>query len=283
MFQQAQQRQEQILRQASEETRRQLMVELSRTLTALGSVYVKRDQADAASKCFEQARDFRLQLVESSANTSDRVEATRLLSNTEMNLGLLEKKTEQFEAAQAQMESAQNRRQQVLRFDQSNLRLKRDLAKGSYNLANLLFETGDAKDVHRNLVEAMRLFEELVSENSRDLQDQYSLAVVYRLMADLKSEFVSTGQLPGTEAVSQYEAARKVLQNLAMQSPDVPAYQLDLVAVLINMAELQRLSGNNTAESELLKESGALLDDLAERGVDSPRVREYQQLVDAAS
>lgn len=198
-------------------------------LNAKGKALVRTQRLDEAFGVYREAIDVRDRLVK---RAPDRTEFQRLLANSHMNLGLVEKERGNADAARKLMEQAQEiRRRQLVRADDPKLR--RDLAMGAYNLGNLLYNDQDIRVPEKYLAEAAENFEKVVAHDTRDLNNQYFLAICYRLLGELK-----WFEEDWDAVAVDYRKAHGRLETLAQQNPDVPEYQAALANVYLSLGEL---------------------------------------------
>jgi tetratricopeptide (TPR) repeat protein len=150
-----------------------------------------------------------------------------------MNIGTVRLADGDPHEARRQFESAQRIRQRQLeRHD--DIKTRRDLAKGSYNLAILESMEGNADGSEKSLRDAITHFERVVEEDPRDMNNQHLLAICYRLLGDHTR---ATGEW--TDALTWYERARARLQLQVDRNPDVLGYRVDLARLSLNLGDGQ--------------------------------------------
>jgi eukaryotic-like serine/threonine-protein kinase len=212
---------------------------LSRTLNALARVVLETGDLDGAEELFNETRKLRQELVESTIHPDERFEFDRLLASVEMNLGLLAKTRNEFDKAAVLFQSAQNYRLKTLPVRPKEPQLRRDLAKGWYNLANLAVDQNDAEAVGSNVELAIGQLEMLLNENPEDLRDRYLLALCYRLKADLNAALIPVDPSKLVESIDAYNKARLAMQDLSGRSPAVHRYRVELGQLLLNIGQLE--------------------------------------------
>jgi tetratricopeptide (TPR) repeat protein len=191
---------------------------------------------------------------------------------------------------------AQSLRRKLLSEDEGNVNVRRDLAKGCYNLANLYasqanyheawanyYESPEARDVDKarenrevarsyyplaeeNLAEAVKLFEEVLAEDPKDLTNQYHLAVCCRQLGDLKAHLNKHD-----DGLQLYDRARALMERLAAGNPDVPEYRADTAALYLNLGLLQRERDDLDAARIAQQEALQLLEELVGEYPEVPR------------
>src|SRR5690606_8739212 len=160
-----------------------------------------------------------------------------------------------MKSARNQFEAAQRIRESALKRDASNSKLRRDLAKGFYNLGNLDCAEGLASEAEGHFTQATQVFEELGADEPSDLDHPKLLALCYRLLGDIarpapKGEMTSEDKGEQAEQARRarewYERALAQLSVLAAQNPDVIDYQTEQAGILMNLALLE-IQVNNSA------------------------------------
>jgi tetratricopeptide (TPR) repeat protein len=212
---------------------------LSRTLNALARGATNSGDLDGAEELFNETRKLRQELVDSTSDAEERFEFDRLLASVDMNLGLLARRRSNFNQAATLYEDAQELRKKTLPVRPKDPQLRRDLAKGWYNLANLAVDQNDGEGIGRNVALAIAQLEELLDETPDDLRDRYLLALCYRLNADLNAALVSVDGSKLTEAIDEYAKARFAMQDLSGRSPAVHRYRVELGQLLLNIGQLE--------------------------------------------
>ncbi len=240
---------------------------LSDTLNALGRARQKEGgQFEQALENYTAALDVRQRLID---RRPDSARYQRLLANTTMNLGLLEKERDP-ERALPYLREAQQVRRQALALSpdgKTSSLLRRDLAMGEFNLAAAAFVARDYDLADRSFGEARRLFDELARVNPLDQKARQQVADCARLQADVK---FSAGNLE--DALPLYQAARPIMQSLAEKNPSVPDYQVGLAEIYISLGELEYARGGSEENMlGLFEKAHALLLQLGNRRLEHPR------------
>ena len=133
---------------------------------------------------YEEGSKIRGQLVEMAPTD---VEYQRALANSVMNIGLVEKDRGQFGPAGKQLQAAQKIRQEQLAANGDSMKMRRDLAMGSYNQGLLDLKLDQPKSAASHFNEAIERFEQLHQADPRDLTLSFLLATCYRLSADAQN------------------------------------------------------------------------------------------------
>lgn len=211
---------------------------LSNTLTAIGRVAAQRNKLDEATENFTAAETLRERLIEKSSKAAEKFDLLRLHANARMNLGLVERKRGNLDQARALYLEAQDKRRKALPTNPQDRAMRRDLAKGFYNLANLAIDRNDEAALRENIDEAIKRYEELLTENPRDFDDQYLLSLCYRLRADLFAALTQRDPQFMPAAIDDYSKASRIVQKLFDLNPSVTKYHTELVSLLINLGQL---------------------------------------------
>jgi tetratricopeptide (TPR) repeat protein/predicted Ser/Thr protein kinase len=230
-------------------------VALSKTLTRLGEVHMRRDEFDAAAADYAKAEVIRRELVD--AQPANR-EYGRLLANAAMHLGLVQKARGDYDGARKKLLAAETRRRELLK-GRDDLPTTRDLGKGLFNLGGLEVEAakaaqhpGDEKnraarldDAEAALAEAADIFARLVKRQPQNLGHQYRLAECWRVLAEVQTRH------GGQRAAERYARAYPELERLALENPGVLDYQVVLGAIEMSLAReafLQQQRGEALAK-----------------------------------
>ncbi|MCB9873218.1 MAG: protein kinase [Planctomycetaceae bacterium] len=202
---------------------------LGLSLNARGRALSDLGRLGEAIEAFQQAISTREQLR---ASAPDNAEYVRVLANSHMNLGecfrLRQREQEarnEFVQAQALREPWRNR--------VGNDPMRRDRAKGSYNLGNLEADTGNDSMAIANLSDAVTWLTAIHHEDPDDLEVAEMLANSHRRRADLES---ASGE--SDAAIADYEAALAVGKPLADSNLKVRQYQATCAGIFMNYAEL---------------------------------------------
>lgn len=211
---------------------------LSNTLNAMGRIAAQREKLDEATENFTAAEKLRERLIEKTSKASDKFDLLRLHANSRMNLGLVARRRGNFDLARTLYLEAQEQRRKALPTNPQDRAMRRDLAKGFYNLANLAIDQNDEAALRENIDEAIKRYEELLTENPRDLDDQYLLSLCYRLRADLFAALAQRDPQFMPAAIDDYSKASRIVQKLSDLNPSVKKYQEELVRLLMNLGQL---------------------------------------------
>lgn len=211
---------------------------LSNTLTAMGRVAAQREKLDEATENFTAAEKLRERLIEKTSKATDKFDLLRLHANSRMNLGLVARRRGNLDLARTLYIEAQDQRRKALPTNPQDRAMRRDLAKGFYNLANLAIDQNDEAALRENIDEAIKRYEELLTENPRDLDDQYLLSLCYRLRADLFAALAQGDPQFTPAAIDDYSKASRIVQKLGDLNPSVGKYQEELIRLLINLGQL---------------------------------------------
>ncbi len=250
---------------------------LSNTLNAMGRAATRNDELDQAEKFFVEARQLRLWLVQKTNDPMERFEYERLLANVDMNLGLLDRRRDEFDAARQRFEDAQQDRLKTLTRQPKDRKLRRDLAKGYYNLANLAVDKNDSAAVKENIREAIKLYDELLHEKPDDLEDQHQLALCHLLWADLQAALMSTDPAALGAAIDAYSQARRAFEHMAARNPAIPRYRSELAQLILNLGQLEAQRQRYEESQRLLEEAARLLEELVKEVPDSSEYSELRE------
>src|SRR5262249_16636623 len=147
----------------------------------------KRDYASARQQ-LDAAVKVRTDLTAVQPENSD---YQRLLANTYMNIGVSEFNAadaaatdDQYAArlkdARKQFETAQQIRAAALARDPKNVKLRRDLGKGHFNLGNFEWNFAQLPEpAAKHYQSAADLFEQLAAEQSGDIENRRLVATCY--------------------------------------------------------------------------------------------------------
>lgn len=202
---------------------------LGNSFNALGRSLYKSSRLDDSLDAFESARQIRKVLADAAP---DNVEFQRQLANTLMNLGTLYRARQETDKALGFYTEAQEVRNSGIRNskDADLFKLRRDLAKGNYNLANLVAGQQNVEAAKQYYESAVNDFESLLSRRAGDLGLQNLLSISCRRLGDM--QVASEPQ----KAQALYEKALNIIQPLARLNSDVPAYQTAHAAILNSLA-----------------------------------------------
>ncbi|NOZ40862.1 MAG: protein kinase, partial [Planctomycetes bacterium] len=220
------------------------------------------------------------------------LESRRLLASAMMNEGnaigirgyARNDLTEQDRARQKILE-AQKVRLAVLQEFPEEVLMRRDLARGYFNLANIELQAAD-QDLDDqsysnrlqlsadDLTQAIDAYERLPSRE-RVLDTQLELARCYRLRAD--AYFRLLGEKGMDKVVSDYRHAEKLLKALTDRNPNVYRYRVVLAETQYNFCGFWFLNTQNDQAAEQLAKSRSTL--LQALRVDPQNANAADQLV----
>lgn len=252
---------------------------LSRTLNAMARVATNSGDLDGAEELFNETRKLRVELVESTPDDEERIEFDRLLASVDMNLGLLARRRSDLDRTGTLYQKAQELRQKALRVRPKNEQLRRDLAKGWYNLANLAVDQNDAQAANENIQLAITELESLLKENPDDLRDRYLLAVCYRLLADLDAALIAVDASKLPDSIDAYSKAGISMRDLSERSPAVHRYRVELGQLLMNIGQLEGQQRNFAGARAALEKAEEVFAALVKEDSDNS---EFQELLKQA-
>ena len=257
---------------------------LSNSLMAMGRVSMKLGKLDDAVEFFTDAEKLRGSLLEKTKDPDAKFDLQRLFANCRMNLGLVERQHRNLDQARTLYLEAQDQRRKALPAKPKDRAMRRDLAKGFYNLANLAIDRSDEAELRENVDEAIQRLEDLLAENPRDLDDQYLLSLCYRLRADLFAALVPRDPQFGPAAIDDYSQATRIVQKLSDQNPSIAKYLRELVSLSINLGQLSALQKQTDEALAHFRRALALLDQLVKQSPDKldPQDAALRQTIDAA-
>jgi serine/threonine protein kinase/tetratricopeptide (TPR) repeat protein len=237
---------------------------LSKTINALGRLATRSGDLEKADRYFKEVVSLRQTLVQTTTGANERVEYERLLANGWMNIGLLRRRQAEIDEARNLMNAGQDQRKKSLSVRPADRPLRRDLAKGWYNLANLEVDAGDAQAVSEQVELAIRDFEILLEEDPEDLRDRYMLSLCYRLLVDLHAALAETDVTFIDKAVKNYSRALEAARRLTARNPAVPSYRAEVAQILLNLGQLEAQRQQFAESFKLLEEAQRLFRTLAE-------------------
>lgn len=256
---------------------------LSNTLTAMGRVAAQRNKLDDATEHFTAAHELRERLIEKSDKPAEKFDLLRLHANARMNLGLVERKRGNFDQARTLYVEAQDQRRKTLPGNPQDRAMRRDLAKGFYNLANLAIDHNDEAALRENIDEAIKRYEELLTENPRDLDDQYLLSLCYRLRADLFAALAQRDSQFMPAAIDDYSKASRIVQKLKDLNPSVTRYHEELIHLLINLGQLFAQQQESEQARAQFQRALSLLEELEKSpGWTKPKSPSLRDVIEAA-
>jgi len=254
---------------------------LGDTLTQLGQIWTRKQDYKAASGDFDEAVQIRDRLV---SKFPENAEYQRGLANAHMNAGMLAFNMAQIQAddkvfdaliasARDHFQKMQDIRQQLLArndlAEKLQQNVKRDFAKGEYNLGHLTRDGDQLNEAIKHYQAAASALEEVLEVDPIDLENQSLLATCRRLVGDLLKK---TGHV--AEGRQSYERALQRLATLVLQNPDVPEYQSLQAGLLLNLFLLEKEHGEAEAARAALESARKKCEALTKK---YPSVAVYQR------
>lgn len=257
---------------------------LSNTLIAMGRASLKLGKLDDAQEFFSDAEALRGSLLEKTKDVDAKFELQRLFANCRMNLGLVERQRRNLDQARTLYLEAQDQRRKALPTKPRDRAMRRDLAKGFYNLANLAIDRSDEAALQENVDEAIQRLDDLLAENPRDLDDQYLLSLCYRLRADLFAALAQRDPQFGPAAVDDYLNASRIVQRLSDLNPSVTKYLRELIHLSVNLGQLSAQQKQIDEALAHFRRALALLEQLVKQSPDKldPQDAALRQTIEAA-
>lgn len=257
---------------------------LSTTINAMGRASAKLGRLDEAAENFREAERLREGLIAQTTNADDKFELIRLHANCRMNLGVVERQRQNMAEAQRLYEVAQTQREKTLPQKPKDRAMRRDLAKGFHNLANLAIDRADSEKLKEHIGKAIELLEKLVQENARDLDDQYFLSLCYRLRGDHFADLIPADPQSLPAAQDDYSHAMRVVQKLSDLNPSVQKYQRELAGLLVNLGQLDAQRGRRDEAIAQFRQAQAILNKLLQQpdATLDPATQALQKTVAAA-
>lgn len=177
-------------------------------------------------------------MLEKTKDADAKFDLQPLFANCRMNLGLVERQRRNLDQVRILYAEAQDQRRKALPTRAKDRAMRRDLAKGFYNFANLAIDNSDEAGLRENIDEAIKRLEEMLAENQRDLDDQYLLSLCYRLRADLFAALAPGDSQFGPAAIDDYSQPERIVQKLSDLNPSVTKYFRELVRLSVNLGQL---------------------------------------------
>jgi tetratricopeptide (TPR) repeat protein len=258
---------------------------LGDTVNAIGVVWVKKNEYDKARKDYAEALRIRAKLAAADL-TND--EYQWAWASTSMNIGLAEYKAGRFAEARKHFEEAQRIRKAASERSPKHAKLRRDLAMGYYNLANLDIAEGSSVEgaglAEEHLKSAISVLEKLTSSPERVLDNERLLAMCYRILGD------SLSNERTKERRQYYQLALARLEPLARDNPNIVNYQMDWAGLLLNLYDLELSEGNSAAARDCIEQARDIFASLVKRFPDegwclrdlAVSLRELAKVQDAA-
>jgi serine/threonine protein kinase len=291
-LEQARHIQEQLVKEQPDDVH--ALFDLGNTLNLEGEVFIRMKRYDAALDILGRALKLRLRLTKL---VPDRLEYQRKLANTHMNIGLLkrqnyreketlqalEKETLQaLEEARGQMNKAQSIRVDLIARDANNLKVLRDYSIGAYNLANLIKKKFPS-DAKGHLIDAVASCRKILLKDEADFEKRFLLATCYRLLGDLmysksydESEKKNIEQALhySQQAYDWYRQARKDLESLSSNNPNVDVYKSPLAQLYNNLSNFETEIKQLGSALELSKKAEKMFLELIQK---NPNVKSYEE------
>ena len=203
---------------------------LADTYTALGDLNNSRREFKESIDVCMRAAQIRSQLC---ILDPTNLEFHRLQANALMNLGLSKTYSGSLAAGLEDIDQAQKERDKLLSTHPDAAKIRRDLAKGWYNLGKIAMEQQQFPGAVEHLRAAVSEFERLLERDKRSLNDRFNLAASYRLLGGALEEIQEDAQ-----ALNAYESGTKLIEALAAGNPDVAAYEFELAMLAWNRGNI---------------------------------------------
>ena len=162
-----------------------------------------------------------------------------------MNAGLVNLSQGKLDEASQSMQRAQTIRTPWKDTVTARL-LRRDFAKGYYNIGVLAAARHDADAAKQAFEQAASILEILVAQQPLDLEQKLLLATCVRLVGDSIA-----GGDDSSLAIPSYQRALTLFLSLANRNPEVFEYQLALAGVYMNLANVQKETARKSAWESL--------------------------------
>jgi eukaryotic-like serine/threonine-protein kinase len=226
-YQQASQGQHALLKALPSDLHRVEM--LSDTLAAQGRLAQKQSALTESLRYNREAQQLRERLV---AAAPERWEYQRKLANCLMNEGICYLRSQDLPRAANALRQAQSLRAPWA-GSEGVVAIRRDFAKGHYNLGVYEAQSGDPSAAQRELELAAELAEELVRVNPLDLELKLLISTCYRMIGDSWA-----GGTDPMQSIAHYERAIAALTSLVQRNPEVSEYQLGLAGLYMNLSQV---------------------------------------------
>lgn len=202
----------------------ELQVALANTLLGNAQVRQAADQYDEMTAIFREALELR---ISAAASAPQDLELKRLVASARMNLGTTLRDSGEIAQAERELIRAQNERERILAIDAQQVKAKRDLAQGAYNLALLYLRMNDEKEdqrVRQKAIEqfgiAVSQFTELSKLQPRVQSHRFNLANTLKTLASIDDN-----------PEADYSTAADVLTGLVEDNPEVVEYRIEAGAL----------------------------------------------------
>lgn len=238
---------------------------LGTTLNATGKTLARKELLALAREAFAAASDVRARAVSLASNRELVVECQRQQANTHMNLGIIAKRTGEFTEALRRYEQAQSVRKSILEIAPDDELIKRDIAKGLYNIGHLQQFLGQDEKAPKSLRRAASQFESLAAADPTNVEYQLALLQCYRLLGDIEIEL--------SVAIECYQQALAQAQMLVDDNPAVDEYQAQLAEVHTNLGQTFHDDGGFDAATNSYSAAVKILVDLKSKDLQVPSHR----------
>ncbi len=208
-------------------TSRQVQTSLGDAWNGQGQALHQSDKFVEARKAFDEAIQIRKSIVDRSQHD---VDARRKLFNSMMNRGLVDAATGNSKQAIESQTSAQAQREKLMKEQPNNKFVKRDFAKGQFNLARLHLTNSNFIQGRELLQDATSRFEALVQSSPTDAR--LWLRYIECLLTD------SMFDERNSEFPPELEKAIEALQPLVMLAPENRSYRLRLAELYQQSIEI---------------------------------------------
>jgi tetratricopeptide (TPR) repeat protein len=210
---------------------------LGATLNATGRVFAKRELWSKASEFFQEAVEARQQAVEFAEQTGNAsTHARRLLTSSQMNLGIVASRQGQTAEALKYYEDAQDSRRGLLAEDSTNSELRKDIGIGFYNMGKLAFTGEDPSVAEAHFNAAVAQLSQLLNGGNGEEGVVYPLVICLRLLGDLDLEYEGAKQ--------SYLLAIGYLRPLVEREPDSKRYLQEQARIRMNLGQLEQDGGD---------------------------------------
>jgi len=239
---------------------------LGNTWNAHGMALSKMEKPNEAIAAFQEAVAVRRQAIEQGIDDLEsQADRKRVLANSYMNIGILEGREGKFDEALRQYANAQNIRQRLLESGDADAQVRRDYGIGYFNMANLNITLGKLPEAEAQYRQAVAVFDQLLSEDPRHLDDTFRLVVCRRMLGDLAPEAAA--------AIEQYQKALQRMEPLAHENRSVSQYQFELATIHRNRALCEYDLGHADECLESMQRAQRILEELAIKDPATPKYR----------
>ncbi|MEE2707880.1 MAG: tetratricopeptide repeat protein, partial [Planctomycetota bacterium] len=244
------------------------LAELGDTLNLIGEVMEGQNRLTEALGLYDEAIRIRESVVK---HAPKNVGYARKLINVYMNSGLIERKIaenlenadakqERYEGALTRVEKAQERRLTLVNIWPSDQKMRRDLARGFFNVGNIAKHIERVDVALKNLNSAVEQFDILLEQEPDNLECLYLRALCSWRLGDATWDTVKP-----QAAQNSYLDAQRRFEQLAEENPDVHKYQGMLAGALINQAYLYSECKHAADALRVFKKAHEILEPLVEK------------------